>query len=865
MGKSSPLPNGKAVSPSPAGREHPPHESNDVVGSAAPHAEPPLERNDLLAHLTSIVEACEDALTSTALDGTIVVWNPRAEVLYGYSAAEVIGRPISLILPRSRPGETDALLARIASGARISYYETVRLRKDGTPVEVSLQAFPVRDSSGTIIGAAAVTRDITEKKRLERDMHRWRDHLRAIAQGVDEAVVVRKPSGGVVYANDHAARLLGFTSVPELVGSSVAEIQSRFEFYTEAGELIPRNRLPGILALQGTETPPVVLRFHSLITDEERWAVVKSVPIRDDEGRVEFAASIFSDITERKKAEEALKASELRFQAFMGNSPIVAFIKDLEARFVYVNPQFERAFGVKAEDIIGVSDTRIVPPDVAEQIHRDDAEVLSTGKLKEITEVIPAPDGGQRHWLTFKFPITLPVGSPAGALGPQRLIAGASIDITGRVQAEEALKESEARFQAFMQNAPIVACMKDEAGKVVFVNQAWEQLFGIPISDALGKSDHDLQPRHLAEQFRASDREVLETGEIKVRPETVTSADGTQRHWLTFRFPIVLPSGARYVAAASVEITERVQAQEELQRYADRLQTLSRQLIEAQELERLRISRDLHDQVGQSLTAIKIDLQLAQHQAAAANKEPKELSHVSATSRTGEDGSHAEFIGRLGKSIEMVERTIQQVREFSLDLRPSILDDLGLPSALLWYVEEQARRMGFQTEVGIEQLKTRLSPELEIICFRVAQEAITNIVRHAHASRVSVELRKSGGSIVLTVKDNGAGFDSQILSSGTLDQNSNSNEPGSGHGNGLGEGRAPAHGSGQRRDAADSGNPNSGASKAARQRGRISILGLTGMSERVYLAGGTLSIESAPGAGTTVRAVFPLAPGPEGR
>jgi signal transduction histidine kinase len=235
----------------------------------------------------------------------------------------------------------------------------------------------------------------------------------------------------------------------------------------------------------------------------------------------------------------------------------------------------------------------------------------------------------------------------------------------------------------------------------------------------------------------------------------VSAPDGTQRHWLTFRFPIVLPSGARFVAGASVEITERVQAQEELQRYADRLQTLSRQLIEAQELERRRISRDLHDQVGQSLTAIKIDLQIAQHQAAAANKEPKDPSHVSATSRTGEDGSHAEFIERLGKSIDMVERTIQQVREFSLDLRPSILDDLGLPSALLWYVEEQARRVGFQTELGIEQLRARLSPELEITCFRVAQEAITNVVRHAHASRVSVELRQVGRDIVLTIEDRG--------------------------------------------------------------------------------------------------------------
>jgi signal transduction histidine kinase len=272
------------------------------------------------------------------------------------------------------------------------------------------------------------------------------------------------------------------------------------------------------------------------------------------------------------------------------------------------------------------------------------------------------------------------------------------------------------------------------------------------------------------------------------------------------------------VGGASVEITERVRAEEALQQYAARWQALSRQLIAAQEGERRRIARELHDQIGQALTAIKIDLQLVQRQAA--------LGHAPDAVAVAPPPA---VDARLEQSIALVERTIQQVREVSLDLRPSILDDLGLPSALLWYAEEQARRAGFQAELAIEQIETRLPPELEITCFRVAQEAITNIVRHAGARRAGVVLRCQKDTLILTISDDGIGFDPATLAAETAR-------------GAPAEGPPPADG-------------RTGVPDVSRLRG----LGLAGMHERMLLAGGQLTIESVPGAGTTVRAVFPLA------
>jgi signal transduction histidine kinase len=219
-----------------------------------------------------------------------------------------------------------------------------------------------------------------------------------------------------------------------------------------------------------------------------------------------------------------------------------------------------------------------------------------------------------------------------------------------------------------------------------------------------------------------------------------------------------------------------------------RAQVLSQQLMEAQEAERRRLARELHDEVGQALTAIKMNLQATRPLVA----DP--------TVQT-----------RLDEGVTIVEAAIQQVRNLSLDLRPSILDDLGLVAAVRWYLDRQAQRVGYVAEFAAVPPTIRASPNLETICFRVVQEALTNIARHAQARRVQIELRRPRTELELLIRDDGVGFDVE----------------------------------------------------AARQRAaRGSSLGLLGMQERVLLSGGRFEIVSAPGQGTEIRARFPLSPQP---
>ncbi|MGE0823609.1 MAG: response regulator [Candidatus Binatia bacterium] len=233
------------------------------------------------------------------------------------------------------------------------------------------------------------------------------------------------------------------------------------------------------------------------------------------------------------------------------------------------------------------------------------------------------------------------------------------------------------------------------------------------------------------------------------------------------------------LSAMNAKLTTEIAAREKAE---EALHTLSRQVLEAQENERRRLARELHDEIGQALTALKFNLHAAQRQ-------PTTLGP------------------RVEDSLGIVNRTLQQVRNLSLDLRPSLLDDLGLVAALNWYMERQAERIGFISHVTTDPMPQDLSPTIAITCFRVVQEAVTNAARHAHARDVWIDLRKRNLQLALSIKDNGSGFD------------------------------VPA----------------------AQERASLGMsMGLTGMHERVRLVGGQLTIHSRVGKGTEIRVILPL-------
>jgi signal transduction histidine kinase len=244
----------------------------------------------------------------------------------------------------------------------------------------------------------------------------------------------------------------------------------------------------------------------------------------------------------------------------------------------------------------------------------------------------------------------------------------------------------------------------------------------------------------------------------------------------------LIPAVKRELQEAAIRRGKR-QSDHELREANRRLHALSSRMLEIQEQERRQLARELHDEIGQVLTAVKIDLQTQ-------------------LMRMGPGATES-----IESSIKLVDGALERVRSLSLDLRPSQLDDLGLQPALRWYLDRQSRTAGLEIQFTAELPATRINPDVETACFRIAQEAITNVLRHAGAKRVKVSLRAHGNELELLVEDDGKGFNV----------------------------------------------PSAQARAASGQ-----SMGLLGMEERAELAGGRIEMFSTPGKGTRVQARFPL-------
>jgi len=587
--------------------------------------------------------------------------------------------------------------------------------------------------------------------------------LEAVFEAINEVVFVKDRLGRYLIINPAGARLFG-ESVEEVVGKDAAAL-----FAPEtAQQIIETDR--EIIAEGSTKT------FEQIGTAAgvTRSYLTTKGPFRDVEGRVIGVIGIARDITESKMLQTERERAMERLRLQIARLPLGYIHMDANACVLDWNPAAEKLFGYTREEALGRPCLELIVPapiddHVKEILHRIWAGDMHAHSVNENR----TKDGRVITCEWFNTPLIEADGSFVGVISLAQ-------DVTARKRAEEAL----ARDALLLANVRDSVIVTDLEGIVTSWNDGATRLFGWRAEEMVGRPLVERVPEVARAGMAAATQAISEGKEFAGEWEDYRK-DGS-RVWIDARVTRITNATGKPVGLVGLahDITDRKKAERALREYADRLQGLSRRVVEVQEEERRHLARELHDEIGQSLTAIGITLQAVKRSGGAAE------------------------LPQLEECIGMVDHAIQQVRHLSLDLRPAMLDDLGLVSALRWYLDHQAQRVGYAARLASDKKDdVRIAPAIEIAAFRVAQEALTNVARHARAQRVNVRLRVRGGALRLVVRDDGSGFDPEAIH--------------------------------QRGD--------SGAG-----------LGLLGMRERAALLGGRVKIRSAPGRGTEVRLTIPL-------
>ena len=585
--------------------------------------------------------------------------------------------------------------------------------------------------------------------------------------------------GTIVEANLRAGTLLGINR-KDLIRQPLAR------FIASDDQDIFHRHCQDVLKTGTRQTCEVHLRKKA---DASCCIYLASLAVHEEPGRVTHWRTALLDVSDRKRAELALRESEARLQAMLDHSPSLIFLKDLQGSYLDVNQQFERTSHLTRQDIIGKTDHDIFPPEQANAFRANDLKVLEAGRSLEFEEVALHDDGPHTS-IVSKFPLRRLDGTPYA-------ICGITTDITERKQAEEMLQASDAFVRAVLDSLSAHVCVLDKEGVILKTNDAWtafarQRADGVFTIGEVGDNYLDLC-RHTIAAGTSTGQAILKGIEAVLtgdQPSFIAeyhaALPGEERWFLMRVAPL---KGAKGVVISHTDISERVRMARSLEDHVlllgekhEELESLTGKLIEAQEEERKRIARELHDDFNQRLAALSVELESMERTPIAP---PEPVARQLAAIRVQ--------VGRLSDDLH----------DLAYKLHPTLLEHVGLEIAIRDHVAEFTKRTGLPVMFTAREVPGTLSPEIATNLFRVMQESLQNVFKHAQATEVTVRLSGSSKGIGLSVRDNGKGFDPE--------------------------------------------------SKNARVRG----LGLVSMQERARGLGGFLRIHSLPRDGTKVCAWIP--------
>jgi len=658
-------------------------------------------------------------------EGRFVYINKTAcDILRIESPDDMLGKPVLSIVHPDSVNSVIERMSKVAKGYSLDPFEEMLIRKDGEGFVAEVSAIPVTFNNKA--AAQVLATDITARKKAEEKLAASENLYRSIFNNSLIGVSQTTANGQFLRVNEAFARMYGFSSPDELI----REIKDVRQFYSNPGERIE------ILRILDTRETLGPMEFVVKKRDGTAFHVLCTIrKIIDETGKFICYQAEQVDITENKKTLEALRESLEKYRVLSEQGGLGIGLYSYDGKIIFFNDRALKNLGGKSEDFIGRDLIQVFGDAAGNEYLRRIRLAADTGKSTDYEDYYESP-GGAFWFLSNHAPV---YGFSGELIGVQVL----AHDITEWKKAEIALIQSEKKYRELFDSMEeafaLHEIITDKNGKpvdylYVDVNRSFCKITGLEASEVIGRKVTEVIPGIEKSWIRRYGKVAL-TGKSQIF-ESFAGPLGKYYHVVAFS-----PARGSF-ATLFYDISDRIKYEEELKRSSENLRLLNVHIEEAREKERNLISLNLHDDLGQKLTALKMDISWLRKRI----------------------GVQSEIVSNKFKEINrLIDESVNTIQKISSDLRPQILFDLGLFPALDWLLEELENNSGIRSVLNVSPLHFDIPEHLSVVIYRIVQEAITNVKRHAEASIVKVTLKRETSYIFLSIEDNGRGIPKEKL------------------------------------------------------------------------------------------------------
>ena len=703
--------------------------------------------------------------------GHIVRINQTECNLLGYTVEELMGQDVWMLsadAPMSHRAVDEKLAGSLIPAES---FEREFRTKDGRTVHVLVNDKILKDNEGLITGIRTTIQDVTESKIARETLINERLLLRTVIDNIPDAVYAKDLTLAKTLANLADIHNIGANSEMEVLGKTDFELfpLEIAEKFSEDDHLVLKTGKP-------------IFRKEEFVTDVKgniRWLQTSKVPLFDQDHHIIGMVGVGRDITEQKLALETLENERLLLRTVIDNIPDPIYAKDMDGRKTLANKAEVKLLGAKSEsDVLGKDDFVFYSKEFAEKFKANDELLLRTGEPDYNREGHIIDGNGEKMWiLSSKLPLRDKNNKIIGLVGIGR-------NITTRKKMEESLRESEEHYRTLVERMPDGVYKSTHDGHFVNVNPAMVKLLGYDSREELLSIDIKKQL-----YFETADRESLvldqeleEMGIFRLKKKDGSAVWIEDHGW----YSLNEHDEVVYHEGVMRDITSRLEAEQALSYSREELKKFAAHLQNVREEERLQLANEIHDEIGQILIAIKIDMGILKQ---------KTLKAIDVKQTN-------DILPKFENLLGLLDNTINTTRKIMTDNRQEVLHLLGFIEAAQVQVNNFQEKYPIRCEFENSVSGLEINSQQGIALFRILQEALSNVGKHAKATQVNVNLFIKDDKLILDITDNGIGFSEKQK----VDKNS---------------------------------------------------YGLIGMKERAFLLGGELFISSQPGNGTNIRVEMP--------